>query len=106
MKPKSPLRQKQGTFLYQDLLEQLNPKAPLLLLAKRIPWEAFEREFVPLYADFGRPAKPIRLMVGYLMLNHLITLTMKELSIFKFEVFTFSIFAAENFLRISFFRPE
>ena len=71
MKPKSPLRQKQGTFLYQDLLEQLNPKAPLLLLAKRIPWEAFEREFVPLYADFGRPAKPIRLMVGLLLLKQL-----------------------------------
>lgn len=59
MKPKNPSRQKQGTFLYQDLLEQLNPKAPLLLLAKRIPWELFEREFRALYAEIGRPAKPI-----------------------------------------------
>lgn len=68
MKPKSPSRQKQGSFLYQDLLEQLNPKAPLLLLAKRIPWEMFEREFFPLYAQIGRPAKPVRLMVGLLLL--------------------------------------
>ena len=57
--------------MYQDLLEQLNPKAPLLLLAKRIPWEMFEREFASLYADFGRPAKPIRLMVGLLLLKQL-----------------------------------
>jgi IS5 family transposase len=71
MKPKTPPRQKQDNFLYQDLLEQLNPKAPLLLLAKEIPWEMFEREFAPLYADFGRPAKPIRLMVGLLLLKQL-----------------------------------
>ena len=71
MKPKPPSQQKQGNFLYQDLLEQLNPKAPLLLLAKKIPWEIFEREFTPLYADFGRPAKSIRLMVGLLLLKQL-----------------------------------
>jgi Transposase domain (DUF772). len=71
MKPKPSPQQKQGNFLYQDLLEQLNPKAPLLLLAKRIPWEMFEREFASLYADFGRPAKPIRLMVGLLLLKQL-----------------------------------
>jgi IS5 family transposase len=71
MKPKPSSRQKQGNFLYQDLLEQLNPKNTLLLLAKKIPWEMFEREFAPLYADFGRPAKPIRLMVGLLLLKQL-----------------------------------
>ena len=71
MKPKPSSCQKQGNFLYQDLLEQLNPKAPLLLLAKKIPWATFEKEFAPLYADFGRPAKPIRLMVGLLLLKQL-----------------------------------
>jgi len=71
MKPKTPSRQKQGHLLYQDLLKQLNPKAPLLLLAQRIPWESFEREFASLYADVGRPAKPVRLMVGLLLLKQL-----------------------------------
>ena len=71
MKPKSAPTKKQGNFLYHDLLEQLNPKAPLLLLAKKIPWESFEREFTPLYAQLGRPAKPIRLMVGLLLLKQL-----------------------------------
>jgi IS5 family transposase len=57
MKPKSPSVQKQGNFLYQDLLEQLNPKVPLLLLAKKIPWERFERKFTPLYAEAGRQSR-------------------------------------------------
>jgi IS5 family transposase len=64
-------RQKQGHFLYQDLLEQLNPRDPLLLLAKKIPWDSFEREFTPLYSRVGRQAKPIRLMVGLLLLKQL-----------------------------------
>ena len=67
MKSKSSSRKKQGNFLYQDLLKQLKPKAPLHLLAKRIPWEMFEREFASLYADFGRPDKPVRLIVGLLL---------------------------------------
>ena len=69
MKPKTPPREKQGFFLYQDLLEQLNPKAPLLALAKKFPWEFFEKEFAQFYASVGRPAKPIRLMVGLLLLK-------------------------------------
>lgn len=68
MKPKPSSSQRQGSFLYQDLLEQLNPKVPLLL-AKKIPWEKFEREFSSLYEDSGRPAKPVRLMVGLLLLK-------------------------------------
>jgi IS5 family transposase len=71
MKPKPPSRQKQSHLLYQDLLEQLNPREPLLLLAKKLPWEMFEQEFAPLYAEVGRPAKPVRLMVGLLLLKQI-----------------------------------
>ena len=72
MKLKLSPRQKQGNFLYQDLLEPFDLKDPLLLLAKKIPWEMFEREFAPLYAGFGWPAKPIQLMmVGLLLLKQI-----------------------------------
>ena len=71
MKPKTPLKQQQANFLYQDLIDQLNPKHPLLLLAKKIPWGLFEDEFKLLYAEIGRPAKSIRLMVGLLLLKQL-----------------------------------
>ena len=38
-------------------------------LANRIPWELFEEDFIKLYSDKGRTAKPIRLMVGLLILK-------------------------------------
>jgi IS5 family transposase len=65
-------RQKQGRFvLRQDLLEQLDPKNSLLQLAARIPRDFFEREFAGLYSRRGRSAKPVRLMVGLLLLKQL-----------------------------------
>lgn len=43
MKPKSLSCQKQAHLFYQDLLEPLNPKDLLLLLAGKLPWEMFKR---------------------------------------------------------------
>lgn len=57
--------------LFSSLADQLNPKHPLYLLADKIDWQRFEVSFSPLYsADNGRPAKPIRLMCGLLILKH------------------------------------
>ncbi len=66
-----PKKQPQGTFLYPDLLDQLNPRHPLLQLALKIPWSRFENEFARLYSVHGRPAKPTRLMVGLMLLKQL-----------------------------------
>ena len=41
------------------------------MLAQKLPWGLFEEEFAPFYASVGRPAKPIRLMVGLLLLKQL-----------------------------------
>lgn len=68
--PKPPNDQ-QGSFLYPDLIDQLNPKHPLLQLAKQIDWSYFETEFAPLYSHLGKPNKQIRLMVGLSILKHL-----------------------------------
>ncbi len=70
MKGKGP--DKRQLSLYgQRLKEQLNPKHPLYRLAEAIPWEYFEKEFEKLYSDKDRPAKPIRLMGGLLILKQL-----------------------------------
>ncbi len=61
----------QVNFLYQDLIDQLNPTHPLLKLAQKIPWRVFEDEFNQLYCGAGRPAKRVRLMVGLLILKQL-----------------------------------
>lgn len=63
--------QNQGSlfFSFSDALDQ---KHPLYILANKIDWGVFEKAFAPLYsARMGRPAKPIRLMVGLLMLKHI-----------------------------------
>jgi len=49
----------------------LNHRHPLFRLAGKINWLVFEREFGPTYSEgMGRPAKPIRLLVGLHYLKH------------------------------------
>ena len=51
---------------------QLDPGDPLLKLASAIPWQEFEESFSLHYtAAIGAPSKPIRLMVGLLVLKQL-----------------------------------
>jgi IS5 family transposase len=58
----------------------LNQKHPLFILANKIDWNVFEEAFSPLYClDNGRPAKPIRLMVGLFMLKHIRNLSDENL---------------------------
>tara|TARA_B100000614_G_C14510531_1_gene478350 strand:- start:26 stop:1324 length:1299 start_codon:yes stop_codon:yes gene_type:complete len=64
-------KQQQQSFLYQGLSEQLNPTHPLYKLASKIPWDYFESEFADKYINFGRPGKPIRLMVSLLLLKQM-----------------------------------
>jgi IS5 family transposase len=67
---KSPNPAQRHLFL-PNLSEFINPKHEFYLLAEKIDWNVFESEFAPLYASVGQPAKPIRLMVGLLILKQL-----------------------------------
>ncbi len=49
----------------------LDSHDPLIALADAIDWDFFEKEFAKYYSNEGRPAKPIRLMVGLLILKHI-----------------------------------
>jgi transposase, IS5 family len=54
------------------LSKQLNPSHPLCLLAELVEWEELEEEFGAFYSEGNsRPPKPIRLMTGLLMLQHM-----------------------------------
>lgn len=65
-------KNKSQLSLFFNFSDTLNQKHPLYLLANQIDWEIFEKAFTPLYsAHQGRPAKPIRLMVGLLILKPL-----------------------------------
>jgi transposase, IS5 family len=66
----SPNRDQKHLFL-PGLLDFINPRHELCLLAEKIDWHSFETGFAPFYSDKGCPAKPIRLMVGLLILKQL-----------------------------------
>lgn len=66
-----PKIENQSSFFF-SLEDTLNQKHPLYILSNTVDWTLFEEAFSPLYClDNGRPAKPIRLMVGLLMLKHI-----------------------------------
>jgi len=69
-KPKSR-NAPQGNFLFADLIDQLNPKHPLLQLSKQIDWSVFDETFSSHYSHLGKPAKHIRLMAGLCILKHM-----------------------------------
>ena len=58
--------------LFSSLEDMLSHEHPLFQLSNKINWECFENAFSPLYCSTnGRPAHPIRLMCGLLILKHL-----------------------------------
>lgn len=64
-------KDKQQTSFFSTFEEQLNHHHPLYILANRVDWKKFEEAFKKHYSEtMGAPAKPIRLMVGLLVLKH------------------------------------
>ncbi len=61
----------QKNLFYGSLMDMLDTNDSLLQLADTIPWSKFEEEFKKYYTGEGRPPKPIRLMVGILLLKQL-----------------------------------
>ena len=58
--------------MFFSLKDTLDQKHPLFILEDKISRQQFEESFSPLYwSANGRPALPIRLMVGLLILKHL-----------------------------------
>lgn len=71
MKSKNIKSNGQGDFFKSRLDQILNPKHPLFRLAGAIDWEYFEGELGALFVDGqGRPALPVRLVVGLHYLKH------------------------------------
>jgi IS5 family transposase len=67
----NPSSKSQPNLFYGSLMDVLDSSDPLIALANTIPWKRFETSFSSYYSEEGRPAKPIRLMVGLLLLKQL-----------------------------------
>lgn len=73
MMGKTPNRGEQELFRPR-LADFIDMGHELVLLSERMEWSYFEREFAPLYSRRGCRSKPVRLMVGCLLLKHLYNL--------------------------------
>ena len=68
----SPPNTGQQNLFHTELFSQLDRRDPLIKLANTLNWQVFDDEFSQHYCpDNGRPSKPIRLMVGLLILKQL-----------------------------------
>jgi len=54
-----------------SFMDMLDSKDPLIVLADNFPWSKVESELSQYYKGIGRPPKPIRLMVGLMLLKQL-----------------------------------
>ena len=73
MKPLK-IEKNQDELFKNRLSNQLNPRHEMFILSQIIPWEELEKEFGDMHLDSGnggQPPKPVRLMVGLLLLQHL-----------------------------------
>jgi len=61
----------QKNLFYGSFMDMLDTNDSLIQLANTIPWLKFEAQFKKHYTGEGRPPKPIRLMVGILLLKQL-----------------------------------
>lgn len=63
--------QKQRNFFNPLLTDFINMEHELVLLANKIEWKYFEKEFSGFYLITGQPAVPIRMIVGCLLLKQM-----------------------------------
>jgi IS5 family transposase len=70
---KSP-RQTQRDLFQPLLIDFIDVKHELVLLANKIDWAYFDKSFAGFYSNTGQPALPIRFMVGCLLLKRIYNL--------------------------------
>lgn len=63
--------QAQLNMFKNTIIQFVNDQHPLIQLADIIPWNNLEKDLAKHYSHTGAPAKPIRLMIGLLLLKQL-----------------------------------
>lgn len=75
MKPKK-LNQSQDRLFEKRLSDQLNPSHELMIFAEVMDWESLERKFQDHFSsETGAPARPARLVIGVMLLQHMYKLS-------------------------------
>ena len=70
MRPKQTPKADHDDLFLVRLDHLLNPRHELVLLADKIDWDWIDEELAPFFSDEGRPAEPVRFMIGMFLLKH------------------------------------
>jgi IS5 family transposase len=79
MRPKQQQKARHDDLFRARLDQIINMKHPLVALADKIDWAWLDDELAGCFSDQGRPAEPVRFMIGMFMLKHTYTLSDEQL---------------------------
>ena len=66
--------------LFRSRLDQIiNMKHALVALADRIDWAWLDEQLADRFSDEGRPAEPVRFMIGMFLLKHTYALSDEQM---------------------------
>lgn len=99
MRPKKQIDVGQQDLFRNRLDQIIDLNHPLSRLTKLMDWERLHKEFAPYYADIGRAALPIRLMIGLNLLKHIYALSDEEVCARWVENVYFQFFCGEIFFQ-------
>jgi transposase, IS5 family len=100
MRPKPPVTDAPDDLFRQRLTSIIDARHPLVKLAARIDWAALEARFADRFvAERGRPALPVRLMVGLHLLGQIKNLSDEAVCAAWVENPYFQHFCGETFFQ-------
>ena len=79
MRPKQQRHSRYGDLSRPRLDQIINMKHELMVLAGMIDWVWIDAELADSFSDKGRPAEPVRFMIGMFMLKHTYELSDEQL---------------------------
>jgi IS5 family transposase len=99
MRPKKPAKATHNDLFLVRLDQLINLRHELVVLAHKIDWDWIDEELAPKFSDQGRPAEPVRFMIGMFMLKH--TYNLSDEQVWDRWVYDpyFQYFTGEEFFR-------
>ena len=75
MRPKQQRKARHDDLFRARLDQIINVKHALVILADKIDWAWLDEQLAACFSDQGRPAEPVRFMIGMFMLKHTYSLS-------------------------------
>ena len=75
MRPKQPKKTRQDDLFRSRLDQIINMQHELVTLADKIDWAWLDDQLADCFSDKGRPAEPVRFMIGMFLLKHIYALS-------------------------------